>query len=195
MPYYFNYYEPNTGEKIFHKKLLTGRCNGISNTGTRCKRKCIIGFEYCYNHLIKIKKLRIKDSTIPNAGKGLFCYDPSQPYNAIIFRPNDTVIEYKGEHLTLRQLEDRYEGNNAPYTVRVKQDDYIDSAVNRGVGSLANHKAVSYTNARLSSNYTNSTVSIKATKNIRNNQEIFVNYGDEYIFDNNYNTKPYKTKN
>ena len=56
---------------------------------------------------------------------------------------------------------------------------YVDSALKRGVASLANTRN-NNNNARISANTANKTITLKATKPIRNNQEIFVSYGRAY---------------
>ena len=41
-------------------KLHTGRCSAHTKAGTRCKRHCIIGYEYYYAHLEKKKNQKLK---------------------------------------------------------------------------------------------------------------------------------------
>lgn len=166
-------------EPQFEGKLYTGRCMAITRAGTRCKRHCIIGYEYCYTHLETEKDLKIKDSTIPQADKGLFAYNRRSGNNEILFGPNDPIIPYNGETINRNTLDDRYLEYTAPYAIDVSSGQYIDSALKRGVGSLANTNP-SRRNARISVDKRNKTASLKAIKNIRNNQEIFVSYGREY---------------
>jgi hypothetical protein len=90
-----------------------------------------------------------------------------------------------------RTLERRYDDHTAPYAVELKRDEYEDGALKRGVGSLANQGRA---NARLSAvlNVKPNYCTLKATKTIRNGQEILVNYGDSYIIGEhgtNYTTK------
>jgi hypothetical protein len=42
------------------------------STGNRCKLRTCVSARYCWRHLITLEGLRIKPSTIPNAGLGLF---------------------------------------------------------------------------------------------------------------------------
>ena len=162
----------------FEGKLHTGRCSAHTKAGTRCKRHCIIGYEYCYTHLEKEKELKIKDSTIPQADKGLYAFNHTKPANEILFRRDQTITDYNGQHINEAQLNQRYGEYTAPYTVRINQNYYVDSALKRSVGSLANTS--NNNNARLSTNTVNKTIKLKATKPIRNNQEIFVSYGRAY---------------
>lgn len=193
MPYYFNYYNPETDERILQKKMHTGKCQGITKTGQRCKRTSIIGFEYCNVHLESVKHLKIKESNIINAGKGLFAYDRNEADNAIIFKIGNTIIDYNGELIDNDEKYNRYENFTAPYAVEISNNVIVDSSIKRGIGSLSNNVPRTRANAKLSSNYRYRTVNIKAIKNIRNGEEILINYGNDYDFENNFNVKKYKT--
>lgn len=163
----------------FEGQLYTGRCRAHTKAGTRCKRNCIIGFEYCFTHLESEKELKIKDSTIPEANKGLFAYNHRKGNNEVLFRRGDTISQYNGENINTHTLDERYSDKTAPYAVEVSRDRYVDSALKRGVASLANVKP-NHNNASFSINQVNKTVKIKATKPIKNNQEIFLSYGRQY---------------
>jgi SET domain-containing protein len=184
------------GEELFNYVLESERCLGNTKNGARCKRKCIIGFEYCPAHLKSTKHLAIKQSTIPNAGQGLFAVNPNVGPNAIVFKRYEKIGDYNGVNKTQAELNEDYRDYTAPYAVTVSKNRIIDSAGRRGYGSLANHKD-NNNNADLISDNRNHKVILRATKDIRNNQEIFVNYGDEYDFDEEgvqYSTKPYYPK-
>jgi dTDP-4-amino-4,6-dideoxygalactose transaminase len=79
------------------------------------------------------------------------------------------------------ELLERYDGNTAPYALQLNRTENIDCACKRGVGSLVNHKAFSYANARLTKN-NQGVAFVSAMKNIKNNCEIFVTYGTDYLF-------------
>jgi hypothetical protein len=76
------------------------------------------------------RHLRIKPSTIHNAGKGLFAEDSTQAPNAIIFRRDDDIIEYIGESIDRAELNRRYH-HTASYALQVRGDNnnllYIDN--------------------------------------------------------------------
>jgi hypothetical protein len=167
------------GQETFRKRLYSGRCQGITKTGQRCKRNCIIGFEYCPIHLQTVEHLKIKDSNLPNAGKGLFVSDNTKGPHEVVFRKNDTIAPYNGEVITQHVLNERYGIHTAPYAVRITNNAVIDSAAKRGVGSLANtypgHNNSNLKTVRLS--HTNPSAKLAATKPIRNNQEIYLSYG------------------
>ena len=102
-----------------------------------------------------------------------------------------TLIEYDGELVDSTTLEDRYGDDvTAPYSIHINRDRYEDGAIHRGLGTLVNQSPqVNRTNARFG--VSRNRIVLFTTKNIRNGQEIFVRYGNEYRFDENtqYTTK------
>ena len=180
MPYVFKFFI--SGTLVFEAALVSERCRGITKEGHRCKRMTVIGKGLCYNHLLKEKNLRIKQSTVRGLGKGLFALDNNQSRDEIVFKKGEKIIEYGGEVLTSEELDDRYEDYTAPYGLEVNKSKniYEDGALERGIGTLCNH-SVQKANARFSVNRNNK-VSLVATKNIKNNSEIFIDYGTDYGF-------------
>ena len=172
----------------FSGELESEQCEGKTINGSQCKRTTVIGTRWCYSHLLKFKHLRIKKSTLPNGGVGLYCVDCSTE-NDIVFRAGYKIISYDGELIDKVELEDRYGNYTAPYGIQINKDKFEDGALHRGVGTLVNHKAHSQSNARFG--VSRNRVVLIATKNIRSNTEIFVCYGREYRF--NEPTK-HKTK-
>ena len=163
--------------EMFQCNLISERCLCINKNGLRCKNQTVIGLGCCRVHLSSQYHLKIKPSNIPNGGLGLFAFGKG---DAIIFKKDQNIIEYAGEKLTEAQVNERYgEQHTAPYCAKIKNDTYVDCACERRVGSLAN-SSVGHNNARLSANTRNSTLSVKATKNIKNGQEILLSYGTAY---------------
>ncbi len=144
----------------------------------------MIGTGYCFQHLRKYKHLRIGTSTLAGAGKGLFAYDKAKGVNDIVFKEGEEIIPYDGELIDEEELDNRYtEHYTAPYGIEISKikDLYEDGALHRGVGSLVNHANMSKADVRFSITKKDRVV-LRATKAIRNNQELFVNYGREYRF-------------
>ena len=54
------------------------RCSAITDKGQRCKRNTCLRYPYCYQHQKKIEGLELKQSRIPDAGKGAFATKVSQ---------------------------------------------------------------------------------------------------------------------
>mgnify|MGYP002406883613 FL=1 len=184
------------GDTMFDCYLNAYICQAINKNGTRCKRTTTIGTPYCYSHLLHIKHLKIKQSTIPNAGKGVFAIDPKKGVNEVVFKKGENIAPYMGELLTNEELENRYDNLTAPFGLNVSKTQNRDAACDRGIGSLINHRPTAQANVKFSVNPQNKTVSIKAIKNIRNGEELFANYSRAYKFNENttYTTKMSKIK-
>jgi len=192
MPYHFEF-RINDTNHVFPCDIATVQCIANKRTGdrARCLRNCAIGTPYCYSHLLSEKKLRIKQSTNPRAGSGLFAQVSRSPTNReIVFRKGDLIIEYTGETIDFAELTTRYdldEDNQytAPYAYEIRKDEsFIDAACVRGVAALANHKGATQSNAKFvktrGANGIYNGVKLVATENIRNNREIFASYGNNY---------------
>jgi hypothetical protein len=174
MPKRFTF--PTTG---FSCMLSSHQCEATNRNGHRCRRRTVIGVGLCWNHLLSIKHLRIKESSVENSGLGLFAMNSAMPENAIVFKKGEMIIEYGGEDIDIEELNNRYQDRTAPYGVQKKKDStYNDSACVRGIGSNANTQ-VGKQNARLGIG-AGDIVKVYATKNIRNNTEIFLAYGNSY---------------
>ena len=181
MPGYQFSFENEEGDHHFDCRFHSKQCQFIKPNGQRCRNKVVMGLPLCHTHLLSQKHLKIKVSTIPYAGKGLFALNKSQAENAIIFKKGEKIIDYTGEHIDLQELNHRYGEYTAPYVLLVNRDNFIDPACERSVGAFANTKLrKNDNNATFSVSNRNGTASIKATKNIRNGDEIFVYYGNQY---------------
>ena len=102
---------------MFEGNLHSMQCEGLTKSGSRCKRRCVIGLPYCWSHLQSEMNLKIKDSTIPDGGKGVFAQKKNIDNNVPVFKSNDIITEYKGETITPQQKNQRYGNYTAPYTV------------------------------------------------------------------------------
>lgn len=171
MPYRFKFSAPD--KFLYECTLQCQQCTAVKANGSRCGNRVCIGVPYCFAHLFYQKNLKIKPSTIPNAGKGLFAAQP-RGGNDIVFRKGDVIIGYHGERINKATLDHRYGQYTAPYGLQRQRDQFEDAACKRGVGSLANHKQGSQANARYSVGRDG--MNLVAIKNIRNGQEIFCSY-------------------
>lgn len=184
MPKRFTFY---IDDKIhFRCQLHSGRCRSNNLGGERCRNKTVIGTGLCWRHLLKEKNLRIKPSVY---GLGLFAQasNVNAGDNDILFKKDDVIIEYGGDLINLNTLNERYGENTAPYGVQMQGDNkYNDAACKRGIGSLVNHAPTARRNARFSFSRQGGVLQIKATKNIRNNKEILINYNEGAKSNNRY---------
>ena len=193
MPYEFRFWVNNQLE--FRGRLKSLRCIEHNKDGHRCHNKCVFSEPICWYHLLHKSHLRILPSTIQGAGKGLFCMNPNRPDNAVLFRKGQRIIYYYGEVITAHELTERYGEKTAPYGVAKANNSFEDAALMRSAGSTANMPTGNRVpNARLSRNNQNQIV-LMANRDIRNRQEIFVDYGDEYILNEagvKYETKAFR---
>jgi hypothetical protein len=194
--YYFNFYNPQF-DRIFYSRMYSDRCEYVKKNGQQCKNKACIGIEICRTHLPMQMHLKIKKSSIPNTGLGLYAYEENVQPNHIVFRKGQKICSYEGELLTANEINERYHGFTAPYTVGLSKDQFIDASLYRGVGSTANTKP-NFNNATLSIDNKNKRVSLKANRNIKQGEEIFLSYGSRYnlpqVENVHYYTKNYPTK-
>lgn len=111
----------------------------------------------------------------------MFVHDEAKGPNDIIFRPNQIICRYNGQHITNAELNNRYHQLTGLYAAKLSNNEIIDSALERGVGTFANTRP-NHNNASLAISHQNHTIlySIKASRNIRNNQEIYLSYGPNY---------------
>jgi hypothetical protein len=190
MVYTFSYYS-HTHDLMFRGVMESHQCQFIKRNQERCKRRCILPFEFCHSHLEPALGLAVKTSNLPNSGKGLF--------TTVDRRRGDKLCLYNGEVINRDQLNERYGDLTAPYCVMVSGNNlgtYIDSATERGVASFANTYPA-HNNARLVVNQRNKKVSLEATRNIAAGSEIYTSYGQAYRMPSAqtyyYKTKPYLT--
>lgn len=120
-------------DTLFQGDLHSMRCEGQTKSGQRCKRKTVIGLPYCWTHLEIDLHLKIKNSTIPNSGKGVFAKDKTKEDDEIpvVFKPKELITEYKGETITQEEKTNRYGQYTAPYAVHKTVE---DASLKRGIG-------------------------------------------------------------
>ena len=176
------YFHHHSNNENFNGKLKSIQCEAVKSNGQQCKNHTVIGQKFCHSHRQNTLHLQIKDSNIQGANKGLFAIG-----KGIVFRTGARICMYNGQLIDVQELIRRYGYNTAPYAIQLHNEDgeqqFEDASIERGIGSLANHSCVkSKINARLSISRGNRAQLI-ATKNIRGGQEILVDYGDDYKFD------------
>jgi len=175
----------NKPYKHFSGDLKCGQCTAESESGERCSRRVCTGRKMCWQHTRSKLHLKVDKSKIAGAGKGLFAFRSKkrglspQQLAKPVFKKGDKIAKYSGQVISAATLEDRYGDYTAPYALQVG-DKIIDAALDRGIGSIFNHKPPSRSNAK----FTN-TGKIIAKKPIKDGSEIYVDYGDEYKFDRN----------
>ena len=201
----FRTFDPAEPAKSTHKfvcMLKNEPCIGIVKThqkqtdaGKQCPRSSVRGTPFCPGHLQSDRHLKIATSHLPGAGKGLFAFRSSTSTGDEAFAKGDYVIEYIGERIDAKELEQRYKGMMAPFAIRIENtNDFIDGACARGAASFANHSdehanvefvvdSLSHLDDPDSSKHEEdgqTHVYLQAMKSIKQCDEILVNYGKEY---------------
>lgn len=174
---YFHFHDSITGDN-FDAPLISDQCTMNKIDGTRCKKRCQIGVSICWVHLLSLNNLRIKKSTIPNSGLGLFALrknNTSKLNKLPVFKIGQKITAYGGDIIDEGELLRRYGDKTAPYTYDVGDDSYEDAALVRGVGSTINHKSESKKNCECVVGR-NGRLHIRATKKIFHGKELYLNY-------------------
>jgi hypothetical protein len=117
-------------DPTFRCKLQCGQCTHIKPDGARCRNRVCFGTPVCWIHSIKKYGLRVKPSTVPDAGKGLFATKE--------FQEDDWIVPYVGELITENCLVRRYQERTAAYATANGRRTAVDSACQRGIASMAN---------------------------------------------------------
>ncbi len=144
------------------------QCEAKTQDGTRCKRRTCRTSTYCYQHLEKIKGLRVKPSHIPRAGMGLYTTTARKKGTPIALYTG--IVAAKPEGL---------------YSVALPKGKFMNSTSSQNaVGRYANtcrsknKPACKRNNSKFAIN--KDKVSLKATKNIQAGNEVYVSYGPGY---------------
>lgn len=205
----FEFEDKGPGGKKFSCPIKCHRCTAKDTNGKECKRRVCIGLPYCWYHLQKKEKLKIKDS---QWGKGLFAWDPENNpgknahinKNKVVFKNGDNIGKYDGEIISSAENTRRYGKKTGPYSLgHGTKGNKEDAACKRTFASLVNHQDNANQNAELISHRESDRhpweAWIQAKKNIKNGQEIFISYTNKnlnkkhaYRFDENIR---YTTKN
>jgi hypothetical protein len=178
----------------FQCHLQCGQCNRFTKNGNQCRRRVCFGYPSCWQHTIADYGIKIRSSTVINGGKGLF---------ATRNIPQGTwICPYLGELITETCLNIRYPGDEtAIYVEPLRPGVYIDSACQRGIGSMANglftpngiplpasfHNVLAFYRPELDQ------VWLWARRNIPQNTELFLHYGPDYRLQGYHNTRRRQT--
>ena len=113
--------QPNTKGAIV---MPSQRCTAKTKRGEHCRQRTAKG-QFCWCHLSSERGLRIKPSTVPGAGLGLF---------ASKALPVDHNIDYTGDRVPIES-----ERDGGAYFLQTKVDEAIDAArTNSGEGRWVN---------------------------------------------------------
>ena len=147
------------------------RCTAKTKKGDHCRQRTAKG-QFCWCHLQSERGLRIKLSTIPNAGLGLF---------ASRALPEGHFVDYTGDRVPLDS-----DSDGGVYFLEVKKGEAIDAArTNSGEGRWVNDPRG--TNKAANAEFTLYTppggrrrAGLRTTRPMVKGEEILVKYGADY---------------
>ena len=151
-------------------KLPSQRCTADTRLGKQCGARTLNG-EFCWNHLRSKMGLRIKQSAIPAAGRGLFAERD--------FRAGEEVTRYTGD--LVEGAEQRFDGSN--YVFGLSNRAAIDACrTNTASGRMVNDSGRSSHSPNLDwrVDRVHRTVRLVASQPIRKGEELLVLYGPSY---------------
>lgn len=180
--------------------VCCARCTfrGVGGVASaRCKRiTCIIG-PYCWQHTQKVYGVRVKQSSVPQWGNGL--------WTTRRFERGELIAPYMGEvYKNRRELEQATSTNTAEsrdltaeYTIDTESGKFINAyASNSSPARYANHKQGYGRNTEANAYFSErrrDEVWLRARRAIAANEEIFVDYGRNF-WRELQNTEEHETK-
>ena len=183
----FSFTDKTDNHVLFQGTLECQQCEFMKPDGTQCKRRTCKALPYCYQHTEKALGVKIADSLIPHAGKGLFA---TKEFRGSI-NQKKWIAPVDGEHLTRPQIDARYTPlATAPYTVENGAINY-DGALKRYVGhysnslfGAANRSKLTGTNAVIGLHNQVPWLKAQVGKTIQPGREILTYYGNKYKLEN-----------
>ena len=153
------------------------RCKGRKSNNRQCSRSTCKYPDKCWQHTIQKDKLKIAPSKIEDGGQGLYTLQP--------IKKGETVTDYGGKIITQQEF------NNDPseYAVQVTKNLVLDGrSTQSGLGRYANacqsedvdRGDCKGNNSKFAINPRQKSVKIKAVRNIKSGEEIYVAYGKKY---------------
>ena len=145
------------------------QCTGTTKAGGRCRRTTCKCAPYCYAHTA----LLVGDSTIPDAGKGVFAARALKRGGTVGDYTIATVAQAESEFL------ETYPDKRATHTAKI--DDMYYTALGSGKRT---HNAIGMANRAPKGRRNNARIlasgRVVASKGIPKDSEIFLAYGGSY---------------
>jgi hypothetical protein len=177
-------------EAFFHSPGGSFRLYGQMCCIKNCTKFTYIG-QLCRKHGISVAKLEVKNSTIENAGVGLFaCKSPTPAIKKdIVFKKGDVISYYFGLKLNSddrimlygRNHKNKNNIDNVYSSYFSNKTIVIDGALKRCFVACGNSPiSAKYCNSKLVLSPNGPTLSLIAKNDIKHGDEIFYNYGKTY---------------
>jgi SET domain-containing protein len=127
---------------------------------------------------VSIKDLEVKESTIPNSGKGLFTLVDIPRYKQI--------VEYAGKEISREKIKElkskgKFNGVRSDYLIELSDGRIVDVYNSKSVAKYANDAEFGggKNNSKIQE-YEDGKIWLVSTKKIKAGEEIFCSYGPEY---------------
>jgi len=141
------------------------QCKAKTIYGTQCKNNTNKG-PLCWVHARKQYKVHVNDSRARNADLGLYAYDGKKD-DAIVFKKDQYIVPYLGRHTSLTPS-DPYK----KFAYKINDRHYISGTnPNSSYARYVVDRPKRYNSEFITDDRKH--VVVKATKNIRNNKEIY----------------------
>lgn len=170
---------------IWSESLIKSKCKS-------CNEITQIVHPICNNCLPLERMIKIAPSSQgPNSGLGLFAYSPKHKDGDILFKKKDWIAPYLGEEINQEIIDKRYIDKNyvfshdknkklyicMPYGIQNSNFKIVDGVLYRGPAVYCNDSYIKDYNVC----FTEKPIcGIRALRNIKQNEELLVDYGDQY---------------
>ena len=152
-------------------RMPSQRCTADNKQGGQCGARTRHG-EYCWQHLVRLGGVRIRPSTIKDAGMGLFAARP--------VRRGERIAKYTGDLVPADQLTEDGPLARSGYLLELSERLSLDAArTNTAPGRLVNDARGSgrRNNVKFVCNQNNKTVTLVTLRAIKQGEELLVRYG------------------
>ncbi|MBC7488608.1 MAG: SET domain-containing protein [Cytophagaceae bacterium] len=156
-----------------HTIKVKARCAYKNEKGQRCKHITVVTHPYCEEHTRSELGFWVAQSTVPNAGLGLFTDRK--------YKRGDTVLEYSGEVITTKQYNERYvDFGYGEYGMTLGTRRVIDARkTSSGLGRYVCDAYGSELKKNVQYEDYKGKINIIALRKIKSGSEILVSYGKE----------------
>jgi SET domain-containing protein len=159
--------------ELNHTIKVKARCSYKNEKGQRCKSSTVMTHPYCEEHTRSELGFWIGQSTVPNAGLGLFTERK--------YKKGDTIVEYAGEVITTKQYNERYDKSGyGEYGMTLGARRVIDARkTSSGLGRYVCDAYGSEHKKNAQYEEDKGKIHIVAISKIKPGQEILVSYGKD----------------
>lgn len=151
------------------------QCHAKTKYGRRCRRTTCIQYPYCWMHMKTIYGVQVKNSEIPNAGKGLFATKS--------VKKNKTVAHYSSKEVSTQV------DKNSKYVLQLGPRRFLDSQnklnfvgryINSNKGTRKKGNVRFSRGTKTYPQFDRQTIPVKTTRKVKKGVELIANYGKQF---------------